>query len=242
MDWFSGYFLQKRIIAVSDELASILEQDYPSNKLTVINNGIDVKSLSQLDEPDTQPIAPGATFKIGIAGRLVPVKRVDLFIRTARQLQKDFPELNASFHVFGDGPLRKELKSLNQQLDTNNQVIFEGHCEDMHVQLQQLDALLMTSDHEGLPMILLEAMALQTPVIAHAVGGIPDLLDQGDSGILVFEHTASAYARAIHQLFTATEARTAIIKHALHRVSNFYSAEKNARAYLDVYNQLIQKR
>jgi glycosyltransferase involved in cell wall biosynthesis len=96
----------------------------------------------------------------------------------------------------------------------------------------------MTSDHEGLPMILLEAMALRTPVIAHAVGGIPILLDQGACGVLVHEHNASGYGDEIYKLAHNPEMRSNIQKNALARVSTHYSAEKNADAYLLEYREL----
>ena len=65
-----------------------------------------------------------------------------------------------SFHIFGDGPLRDNLEILSQRLGTRNIVHFEGHCDDILARLQEVDAIIITSDHEGLPMILLEAMAL----------------------------------------------------------------------------------
>ncbi|MCK5666397.1 MAG: glycosyltransferase, partial [Thiotrichaceae bacterium] len=116
---------------------------------------------------------------------------------------------------------------------------FEGHCENMQQKLADLDILLITSDHEGLPMILLEAMALKTPVIAHAVGGIPMVLNQGECGALVSEHQPSNYANAIFQLLNSKENRSNIIKKAFRRVSDFYSSEKNAKAYHETYSRLV---
>ena len=101
-----------------------------------------------------------------------------------------------------------------------------------------MDMLLMTSDHEGLPMILLEAMALQIPVIAHAVGGIPTLLDQGACGVLVREHNAPGYGDEIYRLAHNPEICSAIRQKALTRVSTYYSAEKNAGDYLLEYRSL----
>ena len=240
LDWFCGRFLQKSIIAVSDDLAETLMQDYPSSKIHVIENGIDAASLTQIKPIKPNPDATQKTFRIGFAGRLVPVKRVDMIIRTARQLLDEYPKLNISFHIFGDGPLLTELKALNEQLQTRHIVHFEGHCENIPNELQRLDALLMTSDHEGLPMILLEAMALQTPIIAHAVGGIPNLLDQGSCGYLVEDHSASGYAREIYNLYQAPKLRTTITDNALKRVNEHYSAEQNAKAYCAEYNNLLK--
>jgi len=240
LNWFCGYFLQKNIIAVSDDLAGILQKNFPANKVKVIENGIDAESL--LDsikhkKPHEKP--SNAPFKIGIAGRLVPVKRIDLFIQAAKKLLNDHTELPISFHIFGDGPLRTNLKTLNRKQKTENKIHFEGHCENMQQELLDLDMLVITSDHEGLPMILLEAMALQTPIVAHAVGGIPSLLDQEKCGILVSDQQPSAYAEAIYQLITNEIIRINITQNALTRVTTSYSSKNNASAYHAVYRNLI---
>ena len=182
---------------------------------------------------------PGV-FKIGLAGRLAPIKRVDIFIQTALYLIKNYPDMNVSFHVFGDGPIRRELEDLSQKSGADKIVSFEGHREDILTQLQQLDVLLMTSDHEGLPMILLEAMALEIPIIAHAVGGIPQLLDHGSCGILVYEQDAANYANEIHKLMDRPETRSKIVKNALQHVTMNNTATNNACSYHDVYTEIIK--
>ncbi|MES0328015.1 MAG: glycosyltransferase, partial [Gammaproteobacteria bacterium] len=208
LDWFSGRLLQKKIIAVSDDLAEILQKDFPADKIKVIENGIDLATLTttvksvKLDIEQNVP-----SFRIGIAGRLVPVKRVDLFIKAAAELLNTRPELKTSFHIFGDGPLRAELTTLSKKLNIEKMIHFEGHCENMRQELANLDILLITSDHEGLPMVLLEAMALKTAVIAHDVGGIPTVLKQGECGVLVSEHQPLAYADAIYKLIESPEDR-----------------------------------
>ena len=78
----------------------------------------------------------------------------------------------------------------------------------------------MTSDHEGLPMVLLEAMCLQTPIIASAVGGIPNLLEQGKCGTLVHKHTAKSFSEAVINLIAKPEQRRQLTLMALERVRN----------------------
>lgn len=236
MDWFCGCYLQHKIIAVSEDLAGILQRNFPPEKIIVIENGINAALLARSFKHTQANTAPSeAHLKIGIAGRLVPVKRVDLFIKAAAELLKTHPELNTSFHIFGDGPLRTELIALNKKLNTENMIHFEGHCESLQQELVNLDIFLITSDHEGLPMILLEAMALKIPVIAHAVGGIPTALKQGECGFLVTEHQPSAYADAIFTLINNPVIRANFIQNALNRVTTYYSSEKNAAAYHNAY-------
>jgi glycosyltransferase involved in cell wall biosynthesis len=240
LDWFCGHFLQKSIIAVSEDLAGILAKTYPSGKIQVIENGIDIEQVNQLvNNQSNAAKTKSDNFKIGIIGRLVPVKRIDLFIRTAHQLLEDHPELKPSFHIYGDGPLRDELVILNQQYKAHAHVHFEGHCDSIHTQLNDLDVLLMTSDHEGLPMTLLEAMVLRTPVLAHAVGGIPSLLDNGTCGILVKSQNPDGYVQAINKLIGEPSLIKTITDSAFERVIERYSAEQNARAFVQQYDAMV---
>lgn len=236
LDSMCGRYLQQRIVSVSEDLAELLGKHLPVEKVCVIENGIDyvsVQSHVKIKHPVTNNgVAP---FRIGFAGRLVAIKRADLFIRTAHYIRSHFPGFKTSFHIFGDGPLLHELEMLSRELGTGDIVHFEGHCSDICEELLNIDVLAMTSDHEGLPMILLEAMALQVPVVAHAVGGIPVLLGQGSCGVLVEDQDPSSYARAIHRIALDPETQTEITRNALEQVKNNYSAEKNAQAYYELY-------
>ncbi len=239
--WFDlicGRYLQHAIIVVSAELAEKLKQDFPADKVHVIENGIDLQEVSK-HVIDKKLNATTDTFNIGFAGRLVSVKRVDILLKTARYILDNYPEQKIAFHIYGDGPLRDELKSLNRKLKTNTIVSFEGHCNDILRRVQNMDALLMTSDHEGLPMILLEAMALGTPIIAHAVGGIPHLLDQGRCGMLITENSPANFAIGIDNLIKYPEKASEITQNAKRHVEEKYSAEENAQAYLLQYNALL---
>lgn len=239
LDRFCGHRLQRKIIAVSNDLAGILKKDFPAERIEVIENGIDPASFARsVKHAKSASTSSARPFNIGIAGRLAPVKRVDLFIKAAAELLNTHPELNISFHIYGDGQLRTDLETLTRKLEAVNAVHFEGNCEDMQQALANMDALLITSDHEGLPMILLEAMVLKTPIIAHAVGGIPVLLDHGKCGVLVSNHQPAAYAEAVNFLINNPESREKIINCAFNRVTDCYSNEQNANAYLAVYNGL----
>ena len=153
-------------------------------------------------------------------------------------MKQRHPELKLSFHIYGDGPLREELEQLSKQLQTTDIVHFEGHCTNIKAALDKTDILLMTSDHEGLPMILLEAMATRVPIVAHQVGGIPNLLDYGKCGILVKENCPEAYADAIQNVIQQPEEK---IQQAFTRLTKLYSSEQNATSYLNIYRGLALK-
>ena len=237
-DRICGRHLQRKIVAVSEDLASILEKDLPTDLIHVIENGIDLAGIHRDYPPSTPQSDSQKVFKVGLAGRLVPVKRVDIFIQTAKHFMNKHPDLRASFHIYGDGPMLGELKKLSKVSGTDSIINFEGHRDDLFKELQQLDILLMTSDHEGLPMVLLEAMALETPIIAHATGGIPQLLDNGTSGILVQEQDGAIYAGEIYKLLNSPESRLKIASNALQHVTANNSDMKNANSYHELYSEI----
>jgi glycosyltransferase involved in cell wall biosynthesis len=236
LDRLVGRYVQRKIIAVSDDLAEKLQKIFPAEKIHVIENGIDMDSIKkQADSQGSLNRPKDHTYKIGLVGRLVPVKRVDLFIKTARYFRDHYQEANGHFYIYGDGPLRNELIELSNELDVSNIVHFKGHYPNIHQEMVNLDLLVMPSDHEGLPMTLLEAMALGVPVIAHAVGGIPKLLCGGICGTLIQENNPEPYAEAINSLLISPENIQNFITVARENVTHNYTSINNAYDYLNNY-------
>jgi glycosyltransferase involved in cell wall biosynthesis len=120
-------------------------------------------------------------------------------------------------------------------LGADSYVHFHGHTGNLPEELTKLDMILLTSDHEGLPMVLLESMVCKIPVIAHAVGGIPKLLEHGECGILIDSDVPADYAIAIHKLAQSKDLCTKLTSRAFARIQEKYSAASNAMAYLDHY-------
>jgi glycosyltransferase involved in cell wall biosynthesis len=240
LNFICGRYLQQAIIAVSEDLAEQLKKDFPSKKIHVIENGIDLQEINHLSKVK-KSYHPSQTINIGFAGRLVPVKRVDILINTARHILDNCPGLTIAFHIYGDGPLRNQLERLNRRLKTDTIISFEGHSKDILDRIREMDALLITSDHEGLPMILLEAMALGTPIISHSVGGIPYVLNHGRCGILISENKPSNYALAISQLTDNPEKILRMTQLATQRVCEKYTAEANAKNYYFQYKSLLNQ-
>lgn len=196
LDLLLGRFRQDCVVAVSTQLEQRLETLFPG-KVVKIFNFVDVDALREKWPRPTE--TKGGPLSIGIIGRLVPVKRIDLFLETLALLK----EKNFAFRgtVIGTGPLENALKDIASKLDLSEIVEFKGFVDPVYDELCKLDILMMPSDHEGLPMTLLEASVLNTYVVAHNVGGIPDLLGETDLGVLVDQHDAHGYADAI---FTAS--------------------------------------
>lgn len=196
LDIFLGKYRQQAIIAVSSQLETTLEYIFPK-MVRKIFNFVDYDEIRNQWLPlDTSSI--GKTIRIGIVGRLVPVKRVDIFIRTIALLNNS--GLKCKGVVIGDGPQNQSLKDLAKDIGIYSEIEFKGFVDPALSEIRKINILLMPSDHEGLPMTLLETLALEIPIVAHNVGGIPEALNFGRSGILVEKHTESGYATAINSI------------------------------------------
>ena len=237
----AGNLIHDKIIAVSDDLSTYLATKHSIDKLTTIENGIDVLEVTTAShEPITLPGNP-LSRKIGIAGRLVPVKRVDVFIEAARYIttRTNSPY---DFYIFGDGPLAAELRRQISDSGLDETVHMMGFHSPLAPYLSRLDALMVTSDHEGLPLIVLECMALECPVIAHAVGGIPRALDDARAGFLIPNQVPSAYGDAVIRLFDDEHATSELTRRAKLRAETFYSSTRCARDHLELYRKLMSAR
>jgi L-malate glycosyltransferase len=236
-DRWCGSHLQQRIVAVSPELAIKLARRFAAQQIVTIENGIDIATVRGRVHPvEFRDRAPRA-LHVGISGRLVPVKRVDLFLECAALVRGARPETDWRFHVFGDGPLREELERQAQRIDIDNITTFHGHRDDSVACLASLDALVICSDHEGLPMVLLEALVVGTPILAHATGGMVDVLKDSAAGRLVHDHSAGAYAEALPLLIAA-----GVPDRAMNRVPDRYTATHNKQAIESLYRQLSNPR
>jgi glycosyltransferase involved in cell wall biosynthesis len=175
---------------------------------------------------------------IGIVGRLEPVKRLDIFLAMAKIVTSVVP--GAQFVVAGDGALRQSLLASVRQSGLEGNVLFLGHREDIHDVLRALDVLVMCSDHEGLPMVLLEAMWLGVPVVGRAVGGIREVLENGRSGLTVPSAVPADFAVACLRLLGDRSLGESFCRCAAEDIQREFSMERNAEAILRLYRKLYE--
>ncbi len=237
LDQWCGRTLQHRVIAVTQALGTILKDEFSQEKVTVVENGVDFEQVRRdMTAAEFRKAEPDATH-IGIAGRLVKVKRMDLFLETAALLLRERPEHNWRFHVFGDGPMRSSLQKLSQRLQLGQKVVFHGHRQDIATCVGGLDALVICSDHEGMPMIALEAAALDVPTVAHAVGGLVEVVPEE---FLVARHDACGYRDGILRA-TREDGRDIAAKGA-GKILDRFSARRNAERIRALYEQVVEER
>lgn len=231
LDKWVGRYLQKKVIAVSEDLAGKLTAFYPPKHIAVIQNGVDTESLKKsAQSTDWKQNNPDKTH-VGIIGRLEPVKRIDIFLEMAALLLKEDSNKAWRFHIIGDGKLRASMESLTENLGIQNDVVFHGHRNDIPSCIVSLDAIVMCSDHEGTPMTALEALALGTPLVAHDVGGLREILFQSPQ-LRVSDHTGFGYAQCIKNYLNGNTQVT--------QLQSNYTASQNANSTYKLYNSCIQ--
>lgn len=229
LDRWCGRYLQHAIIAVSNDLRGKLLSSFPDPKLRLIYNGIDPEEVRWDAQPPLRFSADSRICHVGLVGRLEAVKRVDIFLQMAGLLLERSPD-QWCFHIFGDGSQAAAMKRLARQLGIWEKVRFHGHARHIRRAIAGLDAVVMPSDHEGLPMTALETLALGVRLIAHDTGGLSELLTDHQY-FLVTDHSADGYARALEAAFAfppPTELGTS------------WLATTNSKQVLELYQSLAQ--
>lgn len=138
------------------------------------------------------------TIDLVLVGRLVPIKRVDLFVETVKCVQRAIPNVTA--RIIGDGPLRSQLEELSRTLGVQGNVSFMGWQGSVEVWLRRSRLFVLTSDSEGLSLSLLEAMLCGLPAVVSNVGDLKDVVEDGVNGYLVSERAPEAFAVRIIEL------------------------------------------
>jgi L-malate glycosyltransferase len=233
LDGFSARHIHRRVVVVSRQLLDQAAADRRAGRTVYITNGVDAEGTRRAaaSHPGI-PRTPGA-FTVCFAGRLVPVKRVDLLIETAALLEHRSPGA-FRFLIAGDGPLLGELRTQAEAAGVSSCCHFLGFRGDVLSVIAQADALLLTSDREGMPMVVLEALALGVPVVSHAVGAVVDIILQPALGRLVATQEPQAYARALQELRAASKGG---LPHGCLLPEDYSvksSADQYARLYLDL--------
>jgi glycosyltransferase involved in cell wall biosynthesis len=223
------------VIGVSPPIGSRLHKSWvPQRKVAVIANGIDFSPFLRVEDGSSGREF-GGDLTIGVVGRLVRQKGHPFFLVAAHGILQKFPD--AKFVIIGEGPDRKQLEALAQELGISGSVYFAGYRDDMPRAYAGLDLMVMPSLDEGLPMTLLEAMAAKRAVVASAVGAVPDVIEHGQSGLLVEPGNADHLEQAMLLLLNDASLRNRIAHNARQSVARF-SSDLMARSYLDFYQRM----
>lgn len=234
------YFLFDKIVAVSkDLLGQLIKRGIPASKITVIQNGLDFSLLENeiLSDSPEPPIAIPINHKIfAVIGRLFPDKGHRYFLDAFSVVKKQFPEICGL--IVGDGPFLDEICADVERKGLIDSIILCGVRSDMKAIYGLIDFLVISSLREGLPYVLLEAMASRVPVVATSVGDIPLLIRDGETGYLVPPGDADSLARRMLDLLASPKCSKKMAEEAFAHVCQKFSAEVMVAETEKLYNEL----
>jgi glycosyltransferase involved in cell wall biosynthesis len=218
----------KRVIAVSGDIRDILIHKYgfPVNQITVIHNGTDIPEES----PEKRE---RARFIIGSMGRMFPVKDYPLMVEIAREVYRETDKIR--FELAGDGPDMARVRDLLERYRLGDVFLLRGFVEDPAGFYRDLDIYLNTSLHEGIPMSVLEAMSHGIPVIAPNVGGLKEMMEDGNEGYLVDGRDPKTFARKCLRLYGDRLLRQSMGSSARKKVEKEFTNDGMAREYHRLY-------
>jgi glycosyltransferase involved in cell wall biosynthesis len=222
-----AYTVAHRVVANSQAAAARLRlEGVPAAKIDVINNGIDLASFA----PCRYTMRPR---RIATVACLREEKRIDLLIEAAPSVLAKYPD--AEFWIIGDGSCREALLALARNMGVCHRFRFLGHREDVASLLSQVDLFVLPSRSEAFPNSLTEAMAAGLPAIATAVGGIPELITDGQTGRLVPTGNPVALAGAMLDLLNEPTRAVELGRAARRRIEQTYSFDRMIDAFTTLY-------
>lgn len=229
LDRIVSLFILDAAVFVSEDIQSWYLQYYKNVRRAVIHNGIEPIGTSPKNNSKK-------SFDIGIVGRVTEVKG-HLYLLKAMQRLTNLE--NIKLCIFGEGPLEAELKEFCDKTGLSQRVTFMGFRKNIYEYLNYLDLLVIPSLHEGLPYILLEAMYLKVPIVATNVGGLKEVLKNGEDAILVPPKDGNALARAIEVMYSDQELRFRMAQRAFDKVCEQYLCDMMVKKYMDLYNECL---
>jgi glycosyltransferase involved in cell wall biosynthesis len=246
--WF--YIMLERIAAKrTDRLITVSRADLDRglslgigrrDKYCVIRSGIDVGEYATRPPQPLLQLRPGEV-AIGTISCLKPQKDPLTLVRAAALVLDQIPQ--ARFYIAGDGALRPQVETLAGELGISERLVMLGWIDQVPAFLHDLDIFVLTSRFEGLPRAVLQAAAARVPIVATAVDGTPEVVSDGDTGLLVAPGDSEQVATAIVQLAESAELRQRLSEAAYSRVTTGSFAIDQMLAELEeVYDQLLGDR
>jgi glycosyltransferase involved in cell wall biosynthesis len=214
-----------RVIAVSEAIrSSLVAQGLDARKVVTVHSGIDPGRFAAGDRARGRRALlsawPPDAWLVGTAGHLAAHKGMDLFLEAAALASGTLPQ--ARFVVIGEGEKRRELEERASRLGLQGKVLFAGFRDDMPDALKALDLFVLASHSgEGSPAVLKEAMAASTPVVATALDGVEEIIEDAKHGLLTPPGDAQALARAMGILTEDASLRARLAAAARERVRDF---------------------
>ncbi|WHH58382.1 glycosyltransferase family 4 protein [Petroclostridium sp. X23] len=231
-------------IAVSENFREMLiSRKYPPHKVFTVYNGIDFDSKISYCSREQFLTDHGITVDqddvlVGIIGRLDKVKGHEVFVKAAAEVASKAPQCR--FMLAGDGNERKNLEEMAEQLGIRDKVVFLGFIDKIYDLINALDINTLTSYSESFPYVLLEGARLRKPTISSAVGGIPDLIKDGQNGYLFKSTDHSEMAEKLLKLVNNKDLRKEFGQKLYERARDSFSNKSLANRHIEIYREILK--
>lgn len=247
-----------KIICVSEHDRQIaIKSGFPANKLVIIHNGININQLKFLPKEQARqqlatnhlslppkadpPQAETSNLLIvGTIANLYPTKGIEYLVEAASHLRKLDFRGKSNFPIFliiGEGPERPKLEKLIQKYNLKNNFFLLGHIPDAYKYLKAFDIFVLPSLKEGFPYAILEAMSAGLPIVATKVGGVPEIIDSGNTGWLIEPKNSHDLAEKITTLLKDENLRENLSAYAKQIVTKNFSLAAMIEKTKEIYFQ-----
>jgi len=245
MRWLQGFALRRGVtpVAVAEEVALSLERTYGISNCRVIPNGIPTgcyaspSKMPRWEWRAREGFSESDVLFVCIA-RFAPQKNHALLLKSFAE--GPATDRKAHLVLIGDGALKKRLESQAESLGLSSQIHFLGLRTDIPDVLGAMDVFVLSSDFEGNPLCVMEAMASGLPVVSTAVGGVPALLESGKQGLLVPPGDCQSLSTSMTLLLQDHQARITWGRAAARRAKEKFDVSNMVRAYEEVYEQILE--
>lgn len=226
-------FKKKNIVSValSNEIRKTIHEVYklPINNIPVVFNGVTLNAKYRKDD-----YSPGNKIQIINIGRYTNVKNQLTLIEAVKRLHAN--DYHIKLDIYGDGPLKAQINQKIRELNAEEYIHENGLTDNVTDKLINSDIFVLPSIYEGMPMTIIEAMAVGLPVVASNVGGIPDMIKDNKNGLLCGTDIDSIYY-CILRLIKDNSLRETIGKNAVSQATTF-SSKHMANSYFKIYSKL----
>jgi glycosyltransferase involved in cell wall biosynthesis len=231
----------ERVVCVSPDLhEECLRAGVPAERCVLIENGIDTEAYRRrrpAEEAKRSAGVPPGRLVVGAVGRLSPEKGFDLLIRAADRLLREGVDLE--LWVVGSGAGQAELQGLIDGLGRGDRIRLLGYRADPVEAYEAMDVFALSSLREGLPNVVLEAMALEVPVVATRVAGVPRLVQDGANGLLVEPGELGELSAALGRLTQSAALRRRLAEAGRRTVEERYSFAERMAKFRALYDDLL---
>jgi len=235
-------FFVSRVVSITRSNVSYLTERHglDSRKITVIYNGVDLAALDSAGAPGLRSElgVGGSAFVYATVGSLVERKGHRFLLEALSRLRRS-GEANCVLVILGQGDEETALRALAAEPALRDSVFFLGQREDAAALMRDADCLVVPSLMEGMPFVIMEAMAASKPVIASRIYGIPEIVLEGKTGLLVQPGDVESLLGAMSALYRNRDLAVRMGREGRRRVQEQFSLERMARETQDLYDSVL---